>query len=260
VTDASTWIEALRTSHERLRGLLDGLDTDQLAGPSYATEWSIAQVASHLGSGAEIFDGALQAALRGEPAPGNESFAPIWDRWNALSPAEQAQQSVAFNESFVSHLERVPEGDRSDFAMSMFGMDLDLAKLASLRLGEHAVHTWDVAVALDPRATLSADAVELLVDVISSTASYTAKPTAGIGRVEVVTIEPERRFIVDVGPDVVTFEAVERHDGEPGVDAVVLPAESLIRLVYGRLDHDHTPSGITNAARLIQMRAVFPGF
>jgi hypothetical protein len=36
----------------------------------------------------------------------------------------------------------------------MSGADLDIAGLAGLRLGEHALHTWDIAVALDPAATL----------------------------------------------------------------------------------------------------------
>ena len=33
-----------------------------------------------------------------------------------------------------------------------------------MRLGEHAVHSWDAVVALDPAASLAPDAVELMVD------------------------------------------------------------------------------------------------
>ena len=33
-----------------------------------------------------------------------------------------------------------------------------------MRLGEHTLHTWDVAVALDPSAQVSPDAIDLLVD------------------------------------------------------------------------------------------------
>jgi hypothetical protein len=34
----------------------------------------------------------------------------------------------------------------------------------------------------------------------------------------------------------------------------------LLRLVYGRLDADHTPEVITDGIDLDRLRAVFPGF
>jgi hypothetical protein len=40
-----------------------------------------------------------------------------------------------------------------------------------------------------------------------------------------------------------------------------LPAEAFVRLLYGRLDRDHTPAGITtDGLTLDQLRAIFPGF
>jgi len=47
------WISALRHSHNRLRAAVEPLSPDQLGRPSYASEWSIAQVLSHLGSQAD---------------------------------------------------------------------------------------------------------------------------------------------------------------------------------------------------------------
>ncbi|MBV9412046.1 MAG: hypothetical protein JO148_10655, partial [Acidimicrobiia bacterium] len=39
-----------------------------------------------------------------------------------------------------------------------------------------------------------------------------------------------------------------------------MPAEAFIRLVYGRLDSDHTPSSVEgDAETLEQLRQVFPG-
>ena len=38
-----------------------------------------------------------------------------------------------------------------------------------------------------------------------------------------------------------------------------LPAESMCRLVYGRLDPDHTPAGVDDGPVLARLRAVFPG-
>ena len=43
------WISALRHSHDRLRASVQSLGSDQLAQRSYPSEWTIAQVLSHLG-------------------------------------------------------------------------------------------------------------------------------------------------------------------------------------------------------------------
>ena len=38
--------------------------------------------------------------------------------------------------------------------------------MAQMRLGEHAMHTWDVAVMRDSKATVAGDAVELILDTV----------------------------------------------------------------------------------------------
>lgn len=165
MTDDTRWITALRSSHARFAGLVDGLTEEQVTGPSYDDdEWTIADVSSHLGSQAEIFRPFLEAGLTGDQPPGNDSFAPIWDRWNAMAPADQVRESVARNEELVERLEALDDDQRASFRVPLFGSEQDLAGFAAMRLGEHAVHTWDVAVALDPTATVSADAVDLLID------------------------------------------------------------------------------------------------
>jgi hypothetical protein len=47
-------ITALRSEHDTLAGLVPTLTDDQLATTSGAADWSVAQVLSHLSSGAEI--------------------------------------------------------------------------------------------------------------------------------------------------------------------------------------------------------------
>ena len=59
-----------------------------------------------------------------------------------------------------------------------------------MRLGEHSVHTWDVAVALDPAATVDARAVDVLVDQIGPTAAWSAKPAGETFAVVLRTTEP----------------------------------------------------------------------
>ncbi len=69
------------------------------------------------------------------------------------------------------------------------------------------------------------------------------------------TTGPERTFLVVLGPDEVSLSPAD-----PGADPdLVLPAEALVRLVYGRLDPGHTPP-VEGTADLDELRAVFPGF
>src|SRR5207253_1644462 len=79
-----------RHSHDRLRASVEPLGPDQLTQRSYPSEWTIAQVLSHLGSQAEIFGLMLEAGLAGREPPGREEFPPIWDKWNAKDPQAQA--------------------------------------------------------------------------------------------------------------------------------------------------------------------------
>jgi uncharacterized protein (TIGR03083 family) len=258
MADFPTWLAAIRASHQRMTALVADLDEQQVRTTSYAEEWSIAQVASHLGSQAEIFDLFLTAGLTGADAPGGDVFVPIWDRWNALPPADQVRRGVAANSAFVSRLTALTEDERTSFALSMFGTDLDLAGFVSLRLGEHALHTWDIAVALDPGATLSPDAVDLLIDTLPATAGRAGTPLPGGKPLAVDTTAPPRSFAVTLDPAV----SVTLLNGEPpeGTPLVRLPAEAFLRLIAGRLDEDHTPKDVQGAEHLPQLREAFPGF
>ena len=76
----------LRASHERLDGAFAALGEEGATLQSYDDDWSVAQVASHLGSATEIFRQYLAAGAKGEPAPGGEFNQPIWDAWNGKAP------------------------------------------------------------------------------------------------------------------------------------------------------------------------------
>jgi uncharacterized protein (TIGR03083 family) len=255
VNDSQAWVSALRASHDRLSGLVAGLDADGLRQQSYAKEWSIADVLSHLGSGAEIFLLSLDAGLTRSEPPTADDFQPIWADWNARPPQEQAERCLSVNEILVSRLELFTDAQREDFSVVMFGgMTMNLTQVLALRLSEHAVHTWDVAVALDPAATIAQDAVELLIDGLSMIIGFTARKAAEPLVIAVTTTSPDRTFTLDTG-------GVSLTPGDPQDAArasMVLPAEALIRLVYGRLDDDAdlTAAGVA----LPQLRSVFPGF
>lgn len=251
-------IDALRRSHDRLRTLAGPLDAGQLEQRSYASEWTIAQVLSHLGSQAEIFGLFLDAGLTGGDPPGPEAFGPIWDQWNARRPQAQAADALRADQAVVERFESLDDGERQRFRLSAFGMEVDAAGLAGMRLSEHAIHTWDVAVALDPAATVAPDAVALLIDSVGQLAARTGRPGGTAGRVRIVTSSPERTFILEPTGETVSLTAGD--DAAGPLPEVRLPAEALVRLVYGRLDPAHTPPVETRDAGLDDLRKMFPGF
>jgi len=134
----------------------------------------------------------------------------------------------------------------------MFGMNLDITGVLRMRLSEHAVHTWDVAVAVDPAARVSADAVGLLIDGVPPMIGWMSKKAADPAVIAVTTTDPARTFTLDTGGVTLT-------PGQAETPASLrLTAEELLRLVYGRLDESATVSA--SNLSLADLRAVFPGF
>jgi uncharacterized protein (TIGR03083 family) len=252
-------LAALHDSHDRLAQAVGGLNAEQVAVTSYADEWSIAQVLSHLGSGAEIFDLFLAAGLAGDPAPGMETFQAVWARWDAKAPEDQVRDAVAADAQFLDGLEALSEPERTGWRMELFGAEQDLTDIARLRLGEHALHTWDVAVALDGGVTVPEDVAELLVDRLDSLVARSGKPTDTPVRVHVSTHGPDRVFTLAAGPDGVRLSPAAADSADHDA-SLRLPAEAFTRLVYGRMDADHTPSVDTQGIDLDTLRAMFPGF
>lgn len=238
-------VAAVRASHERLLTLVAGLDEDGLRGRSYADDWSIADVASHLGSQAEIFDLWLTAGLASGAATEVDPQ-PIWDRWNAKPPAAQAADSMAASGALLDRLAGLPAD--APFALDFYGSPLDLDGFVTMRLNEQALHTWDVAVALDPAATVLPDAVEHLLDsTVPDLAARSGVSSPGAAPVVVATTDPARTFRITLDPVSVTAT-----DAEPDL---TVPAELFLRLVAGRLDEvpDEDPT-------LTRLRPTFPGF
>jgi hypothetical protein len=72
-------VRVLHRLHDELVDLAGRLGEGEARAQSYCDEWSVAQVFSHLGSGAEIGREELSAALAGEDPPAREN---IWARWD----------------------------------------------------------------------------------------------------------------------------------------------------------------------------------
>jgi uncharacterized protein (TIGR03083 family) len=254
------WISALRHSHDRLRASVEPLGLDQLSQRSYPSEWTIAQVLSHLGSQAEIFGMILEAGLAGQEPPGREAFPPVWDKWNAKDPQAQASDALHADQAILERLESMDADEQERLHLQLFGMDIDAAGFARMRVSEHAVHTWDVLVALDPSATLAPDAVALLIDTVDRVAARSAQPDGQQRKVRVITTDPDRRFILETGEAVTLTLSDDESPPEPGLSELRLPAEAFIRLIYGRMDEAHTPPAETAGVELDELRQTFRGF
>jgi uncharacterized protein (TIGR03083 family) len=253
-TDATPWVRALRASHDRLAGLVAKLDAGGLRARSYDSEWSVADVLSHLGSGAEITSLYLDPGLTGGDPPAQAVFQQIWDTWNARSPEDQATLAVAADEALVARLEALSPEQRAAFRVAMFGpAPLDLAGFLGMRLNEHALHTWDIAVSLDPAARVAPDAVVLMLPALSQLVGFVGKKAPEPATVAVTITDPDGVFTLDTG-------GVSLVAGAPGTATatLVLPAEEFVRLLTGRLDaaDEAKASGVTLSA----LKSVFPGF
>ncbi len=263
MTTSADWIDSalsvLSDSHDRLAAAVKPLTGDQVAGPSYCSDWSIAQVLSHLGSGAEIFGLIVAAGLHGREAPGGEQFQAVWDVWNAKSPQDQARDGVAEDGELVEQLAAIPAEKRESWRLEFFGSERTLADVIRMRVSEHALHSWDVEVALDPRTTVAGDAAGVVLDNLPELVAMIGKPTGENLRVHVTTEHPERYFELVIGPDSVAL-AKAGPDPAAGDAALRLPAEAFARLLAGRLDPEHTPAVQAQGVDLDDLRAVFPGF
>jgi uncharacterized protein (TIGR03083 family) len=256
MSDATKALAALRSSEQRLEALVTSLEDADLDRATSEHGWTVAEVLGHLGSQSEIFTLFLDAGLNGTEPPSNETFGPIWDAWNAKAPERKASDALAADATFLKHVETLDDQHLAQFKLSLFGMEVDAARLLGMRLGEHALHSWDVEVVFDEDAVLAPDATELLVDGLGTLASRVGRPEDEPRSIGIVTSSPARRLILDTGA-----VSLEPGDAPSGSLQLELSSEALIRLVYGRLDDRHlgVPAPKATSTELDGLRAIFPG-
>ena len=259
-TLAGRTIAALRSEHDILASAVSGLSTGQLTDRSGATEWTVADVLSHLGSGAEITLASFRTS-QGDAKPGPDFNQSVWDRWNALSPGDQAAGGVASDGALVAALEAVPAERHDDTPVKLGFLPeaLPFASFAAMRLNEVAQHGWDVRAGLDPAATIDGTTAQLLAEHFSGgigfLLGFIAKADAVAEPAVVEIAETPFRIVIGDGVRITTEDlpATASFDG---------PLEAAVRLLAGRLTPEHTPAGVdvTGNLTLDGLRSVFPGF
>lgn len=242
-----TLLEVLSASVRQLAGLVESLSPDQLRQPAYPTEWTISDVLSHLGSGAVIFRLRLD--------DNDTEMQAIWDEWNAKNPDQQAADTLRADRELMERLGSLSAEDRNRrFAMGP--MDLDLNTFLGLRVNEHVLHTWDIAVTLDPATTLPADAAGVVITTMAMIAGFAGKPTGAERTISIRTTDPTLDLEVSLKPDAVAL-APAPPAASPDLE---MPTEAFVRLVSGRLDPDHSPPISDPESALAELRRVFTGY
>jgi uncharacterized protein (TIGR03083 family) len=248
-------LHALRSSVDRLAALVRPLDDSSLIAQAYPTEWTIADVVSHIGSGAVISLRRLQDTLDNSNPP-DDFNQHVWDEWNAKSPRAKVDDGLEADAELTAALEETTPEDRARFKSSMGPFELDWDAFIGMRLNEHLLHEWDVAVTLDATVPLAQDGTEVVIDNLELIARFASKPNGDPRTIRLGITDPDRSFAVTVEHDRVEFTAVKPGD----MPDISMPAESLIRLVYGRLDPAHTsPSVVGERVLVDELRSVFPG-
>ncbi|MCU1449975.1 MAG: hypothetical protein JWP02_2145 [Acidimicrobiales bacterium] len=244
-------LAVLEVSVARLRDLMEPLGPEERRASAYPTEWTVADVLSHLGSGAVLSSLRLDVAFRG----GEVDSQPVWDEWNAKDPDSKVADALEADQALDERLAGLTEGERGRVSVEFGPLKFDYDGFVRLRINEHVLHSWDVAVAFDPGATLLADGVPAVLEAVPMIATFSGKATGSTSELRVRTTGPDRRFVVRLGADGVALEP----DDAAAPPDVTLPAEAFIRLVYGRLDPDHTPAFEGDEADLAELRRAFPG-
>ena len=249
-------ITALHAEYDTLAALVRTLTDDQLATTSGAAEWTVAQVLSHLGSGAEIGRAPIARAA-GETVAGEDNQT-IWARWDASAPREQTEGFLDSNRRWLETVEALTPGQRSSLTVDLGFLPepVPLVTALGMRLSEVANHSWDVRVAFDPDAGVDAGSAAVLVELLAGhlgfMVGFLAKPAELEKPVSVAV--PGGGLVID---DAVTV--VPRLESPSATfDG---PAEAFVRLLSGRLKAPYD-KGVTveGGVTLDDLRRVFPGF
>lgn len=255
-----TSLAALTGSSQRLRELVEALPVDELSRPSFAADWSIAQVLSHLGSAAEICTTLVERALVGDTSgPQHSQVEPVWRRWDAMSAAEQRAEWYLADSRHLQVLRSITDEQAASLQVPYFSGPLRLADYTGYRLSEQAVHGWDVAVALDPAAVIREPELGLLwerIDVVASrfldgASLQRLRPQA----VDVQLSDTAQHYSLQLDAEVHLLPA----GGPSATGQVYGSADAVLRLVYGRV----RPSDrieVTGSVTRDDLIALFPGY
>lgn len=265
--DFDTVIGAIRREYEVLNRWLAALDARAWQGATACSEWSVAKVVSHLGSGAEITLQTLEEQLTGGPPADQEARQRVWSHFDSLTaPQPLYDEFRDRNEKYFAYLAALPAARRAQ-SVKFFAGELPVAGFALYRLGEFTLHSWDIRVGLDPTARLLASTMGPYLPQALATMNRRANKDAkqaldGTAWNFALWGPVERQFAV-----IVRDGNVEAADEPPGTPAASLrmSTEAFCRLCVGRLpleqaERDGEVDIGGDRAAALRLNELFPGF
>ena len=247
-TLADRTIAALRASHDVLAALVPDLTEEQLRSPSGAAEWSLAQVLSHLGSGAEIGLGNLVAARDGDPLPGQDAESGGVEPLEHHEPTRTGHRVRRAQRAAGRGVQEALTADQRAALRFDFGFlpePLPLAAVAGMRLNESTLHSWDARVALDADAAVPEDAARLLLEHLAGDLGFM---TGFTGKADALA-KPATVQVGDGPVGLVIADKVSVTTAVTDPTATFIgPLDAVLRLIGGRLARRTRPPGSRSSA------------
>lgn len=177
----------------RLHEYLSGLAQDAWSRPSACGAWEVRDVVAHLAAGSQFYADTISRGSVGDhSAPEGRPTAGSVDYTGPYSKVV-AQRGIDVRESLSGHV--LDEYETSNEALNLLFGSLGPAewerqcyhpsclhparRFVAFRMLELALHGWDVRSKLDPPAGLSADSVQMLVELMPTVLRWFFGPPVG---------------------------------------------------------------------------------
>ena len=270
-------VKIVEIEASRLRDFLAGLDEAQWSRNSSCEGWTVADVASHLSSGAASWAASIARAVAGDSgppagqtplAPGERGSGVIAQR--AISYRQEAGNRLMedFNAGYETLGQCLAQLKEEDWEKPCYHRrgPMPIREFVALRVQELAVHGWDIRWGIDDSAVLGEEPLALLAGRVPRWLRTAFTPKLGL------PVPVRYRFDV-AGPVVVKEDVVVNanefqieNPGSGEADTVFrCNTGNYILLIYGRLDVNQASTNgrldITGSMeQAINFTAWFKGF
>jgi maleylpyruvate isomerase len=173
--DPQAQFQLLQDATQRLVRTVDGLDDDQLAGPSGLPGWSRAHVVAHLALNAEGLAGVLHGRIEGEPTTmyrSDDARTADIDDLAAADRAELRERFLAGTTLVSDGVDRMPDEFWTEtFERTPGGRVIRFAAIPGMRLREVEIHHVDLDAGFFPSGWSDAFSAHLVDAMVKRGAS-----------------------------------------------------------------------------------------
>src|SRR5919112_1364646 len=168
--DPQAQFELLQDATQRLVRTVDGLDDEDLAGPSGLPDWTRAHVVAHLALNAEGLAGVLRGRIEGEPTTmyrSDEARSQDIEELAAAQRAELRERFLAGTTLVTDAVDRLPDEFWTEtFERTPGGRVVRYAAIPGMRLREVEIHHVDLAAGFAPTGWSDAFAAHLITAMV----------------------------------------------------------------------------------------------